>query len=301
MQATQLIKDGKPGSALDLYTKHGTPPYQANFNIYKRIGVDLFSAERLDTAESYSTWAALRDLYLGLVESLSEQAKDSAKDFSLLLLISHYYATRAATAPHKQLAEISTKILVSLLRHTDIVPADKAFYEAGYACKAMGWENMAFVFLNRYLDLYEAIEERSLDLLDNSDFTDTDIPFEIPLPDRPYLSPAQHDEVKEWVLAVSMDQRVEQVILAILLLLPCPCPSCSCSCSCSGPSPGRADVLRGLAGGRGHHEPRLYRHWLPCTGQQVLALSLKSSSLIISYSPHSSPSFPLFCLPLKKS
>ncbi len=40
---------------------------------------------------------------------------------------------------------------------------------------------------NRYLDIYEAIEERSLDLLDNSDFVDTDIPFEIPLPDGPYL------------------------------------------------------------------------------------------------------------------
>ena len=58
---------------------------------------------------------------------------------------------------------------------------------------------MAFVFLNRcemedivcarnvllvlrYLDLYEAIEERSLDLLDNSDFADTDIPFEVRFP-----------------------------------------------------------------------------------------------------------------------
>ena len=28
-----------------------------------------------------------------------------------------------------------------------------AFYEAGMACKAVGWDNMAFVFLNRYLDL----------------------------------------------------------------------------------------------------------------------------------------------------
>ena len=37
------------------------------------------------------------------------------------------------------------------------------------------------------MDIYEAIEERSLDLLDNSDFVDTDIPFEIPLPDGPYL------------------------------------------------------------------------------------------------------------------
>ena len=34
----------------------------------------------------------------------------------------------------------------------------------------------------RYLDLYEAIEERSLDLLDNSDFADTDIPFEVRFP-----------------------------------------------------------------------------------------------------------------------
>ena len=65
---------------------------------------------------------------------------------------------------------------------------------------------MAFVFLNRcdmvdivcvsnvllvfrYLDLYEAIEERSLDLLDNSDFADTDIPFEVRFPsDNPNLS-----------------------------------------------------------------------------------------------------------------
>jgi len=47
---------------------------------------------------------------------------------------------------------------------------------------------MAFVFLNRYLDLVEAIEEGSLESLDNADFQDTDIPLEIPLPEKPYLS-----------------------------------------------------------------------------------------------------------------
>ena len=41
---------------------------------------------------------------------------------------------------------------------------------------------MAFVFLNRYLDLYDAIEEGSLDMLDHSDFAETDIPYEVPLP-----------------------------------------------------------------------------------------------------------------------
>lgn len=30
---------------------------------------------------------------------------------------------------------VATKLSVSLLRHTELVPADKAFYEAGLACK----------------------------------------------------------------------------------------------------------------------------------------------------------------------
>lgn len=38
---------------------------------------------------------------------------------------------------------------------------------------------MAFVFLNRYLDLAEAIEEGSLYGLDNTDFADTDVPYEV--------------------------------------------------------------------------------------------------------------------------
>lgn len=70
---------------------------------------------------------------------------------------------------------------------------------------------MAFVFLNRYLDICEAIEEGNLDLLDNTDFAGTDIPFEVPLPSTLYLDQNEHEEVKEWVLTVSMDQKVEQV------------------------------------------------------------------------------------------
>ena len=36
--------------------------------------------------------------------------------------------------------------------------------------------------------LCQAIEEGSLEMLDNTDFQDTDIPMEIPLPEKPYLS-----------------------------------------------------------------------------------------------------------------
>lgn len=55
--------------------------------------------------------------------------------FEMVLLVAHYYATRSAAMSHDQLKEIATKLAVSLLRHTDIIPADKAFYEAGIMCK----------------------------------------------------------------------------------------------------------------------------------------------------------------------
>ena len=110
---------------------------------------------------------------------------------------------------------LAAKLSISLLRHSDVIPCDKAFYEAGVSAKvsnlfkvlvayfltlslvfytdvesslscvfsargcdkawtssklcplygeitvlfpswqAVGWDNMAFVFLNRYLDLSE--------------------------------------------------------------------------------------------------------------------------------------------------
>ena len=52
-----------------------------------------------------------------------------------MLLIAHFYAARSAAHAHKSLDTTAAKLSVSLLRYTDIVPADKAFYEAGILCK----------------------------------------------------------------------------------------------------------------------------------------------------------------------
>ena len=57
------------------------------------------------------------------------------EEFEGLLLIAHYYSTRSAALSHKSLESVATKLSVSLLRHTDVIPADKAFYEAGIMCK----------------------------------------------------------------------------------------------------------------------------------------------------------------------
>ncbi|CAH1772611.1 unnamed protein product [Owenia fusiformis] len=215
LYSTHLIKENKVIKAMDLFVKHGAPAHPQNFNIYKRIVHDILNMRNLNVAESYRTWADLREMLFDLYENLaksSEANSPQSEEFETMLIIVHYYAAKCASLSHSSLDTIACKLAVSLLRHTEIIPADKAFYEAGMLCKATGQENAAFVFLNRYLDLVEAIEEGSLDMMDNSDFQETDIPFEIPLPEKAHLPDDQHEEVKEWVLAVSMDQRVEQVL-----------------------------------------------------------------------------------------
>ncbi|XP_039387206.1 intraflagellar transport protein 172 homolog isoform X2 [Mauremys reevesii] len=215
LYATHLIREGSYDKALSLYVQHGAPANLQNFNIYKRLFVEMVNAPGMNSAEAYPSWADLRDVLFNLCENLvksSEANTPAHEEFETMLLISHYYATRSAAQGVKQLDVVAAKLSISLLRHTELVPADKAFYEAGTAAKAVGWENMAFIFLNRFLDLTDAIEEGTLDALDHVDFQNTDIPFEVPLPAHQHVAEATREEIRDWVLTVSMDQRLEQVL-----------------------------------------------------------------------------------------
>ncbi|XP_058656852.1 intraflagellar transport protein 172 homolog isoform X2 [Ammospiza caudacuta] len=215
LYATHLICEGCWDRALHLYSQHGAPANPQNFNIYKRLFVEMVNAPGRNCAEAYAGWAELRDVLLALCENLakSSEAEPAAQEeFERMLLICHYCAARAAAQGLPQLDTMAAQLSISLLRHTDLLPADKAFYEAGMAAKAVSWENMAFVFLNRFLDLSDAIEEGNLDSLDHSDFQQTDIPFEVPLPAHQHVPEEQREEVRDWVLTVSMDQRLQQAL-----------------------------------------------------------------------------------------
>eukprot|EP00111_Clytia_hemisphaerica_P000435 TCONS_00001218-protein len=214
LYAANLIKDGDQVKALRLFVEHGAPANPQNFNIYKRLVEDLFAKQGLSGENAYKVWADLRTMLYDLCDGFNKKPTNPAvmDIFNRMLLVAHYYAIRSAITKNSQLEVLHAKISVSLLRYCDLIPCDKAFYEAGIHCKGVGWENMAFVFLNRYLDLSEGIEDGNLDAIDNTDIMDTDIPLEVPLPETQYLNEEQREEVKEWVLAVSMDQRVEQTL-----------------------------------------------------------------------------------------
>lgn len=83
-------------------------------------------------------------------ENLSQGSESNSPQheyFETILLIIHYYATRSAALGHDQLKPIAAKLAVSLLRHTDVIPVDKAFYEAGAICRVSRRDNITPVIL----------------------------------------------------------------------------------------------------------------------------------------------------------
>lgn len=106
------------------------------------------------------------------------------------------------------LQNVLAKLSACLLRYTKEIRADKAYHDAGNACRAAGLNNAAFIYFNRYIDLYDVIDDPdNAGGLDNTAFENTDIPspFEIPLPEKNIINPAERDQIRDWVLEANMD------------------------------------------------------------------------------------------------
>lgn len=172
-----------------------------------------------DRVQMYSY---LRDCFhqlLTINSSLNNLERDL---FEKYLLISHYLTIKSILESLLEESELKSnsnardlyfKITVALLRYTDVIRADKAFYEAGIAARKAARLEMAFVFLNHFLDLLDAIEEHEHDLnVDHSDFVGTDIPFEVPLPQKIYYDNSTVEDVKSWILQTSMDTELSQTL-----------------------------------------------------------------------------------------
>merc|ERR1719343_1041461 len=108
--------------------------------------------------------------------------------------------------------ELTAKISIALCRYCTEFPVDNAFYDAGLDCKHANMINMSFFFLNRFLDISDAIEDPDNAAIDNTDFMDTDIPspYDLDLPEDVCIEPKQVEEIRDWVLGWSMDQSVQQ-------------------------------------------------------------------------------------------
>ncbi|XP_014243162.1 intraflagellar transport protein 172 homolog [Cimex lectularius] len=212
LYAAHLIKSGSAMKALDLYAQHGAAPLPQNYNIYRTIASQVISTHT--SKETYKSWAKLRDLFFEITENMSntpDANTPTQTEFETIMMIGHYYALRSALRYLSNTDKLVAKISISLLRYSDIIPADKAYFEAGMDAKEVGMNTDAFVFLNHCLDVIEAMEDGG-GAIDHSDLLVTDFPQQVPLPESNYLRSDEIEAVKDWVLSVSVDRSVDMAL-----------------------------------------------------------------------------------------
>ncbi|CBZ50995.1 putative selective LIM-binding factor [Neospora caninum Liverpool] len=144
--------------------------------LVKRLLMKLFSSTRGEREGEQNEGLALS---IGRVQREADRAEENEeKHRRVLLLVSHYLSVLDIAGKHIQedVKEAAAKTAVAILRHAKEFRSDEAFYRAGQHCRKAGWTGMAFFFLNRYLDIADAIDEPGGTSLASSDFELTDIP-----------------------------------------------------------------------------------------------------------------------------
>jgi intraflagellar transport protein 172 len=200
---------------------YGVPQDHQNFQLYKVICSDLVASSDAQAP------VMLKDMLMRLLTSgvgttppplrtLIEDKSAQAQEFQKYLILSHLQSLRGALREQlgmrREGAGLIAKISIALCRYCAEFPIDLAFHDAGIDSKNAGNINMAFFFLNRFLDIADAIEDPDNAAIDNTDFMDTDIPspYDLDLPEHGHVPGNQVEEIRDVVLGWSMDQSVQQ-------------------------------------------------------------------------------------------
>lgn len=206
-RAAHLLKSHSPIQALRLYMQYGALPIPQYFNLYLKLSETILNSD--ETYNEYKYLSQLRSVLYELCKSLDLSTASGLK-FRKYLEATHYSAVRYGCHEFSGLTGIITKTSITLIRYSDILLPDRCYYNAGIDARSSGLTSEAFIFLNHFLDLEECIEEGDSNILDVDDLRVTDFPLEVPLPATLSMTKEQREEAKEWVLAISMDQKVEQ-------------------------------------------------------------------------------------------
>lgn len=190
--------------AVNAFVQYGVSTQQACFDLYKRLAHEIMVMEVREASIK-----PLKEVLHKLVKGL--EGLPGYNEFKKILFVVHLLSMRH-TCMNAGLTDFGWKLSVSLARYCDQLAADRTFFEAGEACKTMRVNNMAFVFFNRFLDLTEAIDDPEMGMMDNADFADTDVPFDYPLPEAHSVAEAKREEVRNWVLQISMDHNTDQTL-----------------------------------------------------------------------------------------
>jgi intraflagellar transport protein 172 len=132
--------------------KQTGPTTEASVSMYKRLAKRILSRTASEEAASDqpAIVAALKEVLYRLANLFRGQSsgRQLNPDIEEILMATHYQHMFFVNKANG-LKEPSAKAAITLMRYPDIIPQDKAFYQAGTAAKECGNTNMAFMLLNK--------------------------------------------------------------------------------------------------------------------------------------------------------
>ena len=183
------------------------------------LGLDYDSEQCCDYCTILKELRSILVLTFKKYKSSSEHEHRSNIEllFHRLILTTHY-AYMSELCVSNDMSLIACKCSISLLKqaifrendeisHT-IVPSDKAFYKVGMLCRHVGDNHLAFFFLNRYIDIVEAMEESDCSDYTQGGLISTDIPFDSNISTGHYVADAIREEIRDWVLEACIDSSI---------------------------------------------------------------------------------------------
>ena len=187
--ARTFLQQGQFKETARVLTRYNTPAVQQMLPVYKTICVEVLAA--VNEVELQVLREMLQKLVKNLESTIGDRNNPVFAEFMKFLMVTHLLLLKTE-AQRNKLDRVSAKLCTSLLRYCKEIRSDKAFYDAGEANRKFKQYDMAYIFFNRYIDLYDAIEDPDNNgISDNTNFDETDIPspYDIALPEKNMLTP----------------------------------------------------------------------------------------------------------------
>ncbi|GBF87714.1 intraflagellar transport protein [Raphidocelis subcapitata] len=232
--AQLLARQGDAPAAAAVLAARGVGAEPALLAVYREVAAAVLGAAlgaRDAQAEQDVRSVLHRALQQLDLPSASPAPRVEAEAARALFWAAHLVAC-GGRAAGGGLRELAARQATAALRYVGLIPADRALYEAGTAWRAVGRPGTAFVLLNCYLDVADAIDEAAASggagarppLPDDPVLAAAGVPAGAPLPAEHYADERRREEVRNYVLELSMGARAEQRLATR------PCDGCGAEC-----------------------------------------------------------------------
>ncbi|CAD8094928.1 unnamed protein product [Paramecium sonneborni] len=206
------MQQGRFSETIQSLATYGMPIIQQNYPIYENLAIEIFV--ECDPKELKLLRQALYGFIQGL-EAAHELKSDAGKKFQRFGIVSHLLNLRNQYA-QDGIVKLHAQTCISLLRYCDLVRIDQLYLDAGRVAKKINQFGLAFVLLNRYLDIYEVIEDpdNNNGLGDGAEFQNSDLPspYDVPMPEKNLISDKEKEEIRDWLLQLSVNQNQDPVL-----------------------------------------------------------------------------------------